>query len=102
MNSENPVILIVDDNKEILDFIADDLSEKYTVITALNGQEALNLLTEESVQLVITDVMMPVMNGFELCRKIKSDFEFSHIPVVMLTAKDTLQSRIEGLELGAD
>lgn len=102
MNSIIPVILIVDDNKEILDFIADDLSEKYKILKAFNGQQAIKVLEEESVQLIITDVMMPVMDGFELCKNIKSNFEFSHIPVVMLTAKDTLQSRIEGLELGAD
>lgn len=97
-----PVILLVDDNEEILEFLSDDLSEKYSVLTALNGQEALNVLAEASVHLVITDVMMPVMDGFELCRSIKSDFAFSHIPVIMLTAKNTLQSKIEGLETGAD
>lgn len=97
-----PVILLADDNEEILEFLSDDLSEKYTVFTALNGQEALKVLSEASVHLVITDVMMPVMDGFELCRAIKSDFTFSHIPVIMLTAKNTLQSKIEGLETGAD
>ena len=95
-------ILLVDDNEEMLEFIADDLSEKYQVITASNGQEALNKLQEESIQLIISDVMMPVMDGFEFCKIIKTSFEYSHIPVVLLTAKNTLQSRIEGLELGAD
>ena len=95
-------ILLVDDNEEMLEFIADDLSEKYQVITALNGQEALNKLQEESIQLIISDVMMPVMDGFEFCKIIKTSFDYSHIPVVLLTAKNTLQSRIEGLELGAD
>ena len=102
MISIKPVILLVDDNEEILEFISDDLDEKYTVIKALDGEEALNILKEESVQLVITDVMMPVMDGFELCRNIKSNFEYSHIPVIILTAKNTLQSKIEGIELGAD
>lgn len=102
MDLVKPVILLVDDNEEILDFISGDLSEKYTVLLALNGQEAINILKEESVQLVITDVMMPVMDGFELCRIIKSNFEYSHIPVIMLTAKNTLQSKIQGIELGAD
>jgi DNA-binding response OmpR family regulator len=97
-----PAILIVEDNEEMLDFIAEDLSEKYNVLKALNGQEALNILKEEAIQLVISDVMMPVMDGFELCRAIKSNFEYSHIPVILLTAKNTLQSKIEGLELGAD
>lgn len=97
-----PVVLLVDDNEEILEFISDDLSEKYTVLTALNGQAGLEVLAKETVHLVITDVMMPLMDGFEFCRRIKSNFEFSHIPVIILTAKNTLQSKIEGLELGAD
>ena len=102
MNTMKPVVLIVDDNEDILEFIADDLIEKYTVIKAMNGQDALKILGEQTVHLIITDVMMPVMDGFELCRLIKSSFEFSHIPVIILTAKNTLQSKIEGLEIGAD
>ncbi len=97
-----PLILLVDDNEEILSFIADDLEDKYKVITACDGQAALLLLQEQPVQLVISDVMMPVMDGFELCRIIKSDFVSSHIPVILLTARNTMQSKIEGLELGAD
>ncbi|SEW54052.1 response regulator transcription factor [Chitinophaga arvensicola] len=97
-----PLILLVDDNEEILSFIADDLEDKYKILTARDGQAALQLLQEHPVQLVISDVMMPVMDGFELCRVIKSDFVSSHIPVILLTARNTLQSKIEGLELGAD
>jgi two-component system cell cycle response regulator len=97
-----PAILLVDDNEEILDFLSEDLNEKYTVLKALNGQDALHQLLHEPVQLVISDIMMPVMDGYELCRNIKSNFEYSHIPVILLTAKNTLQSKIEGLELGAD
>jgi DNA-binding response OmpR family regulator len=99
---EKSLILVVDDNEEILDFVSDDLSEKYQVLTAKNGIEALEILQKEIIQLVISDVMMPEMNGFDLCEKIKSSLEFSHIPVILLTAKNTLQSKIEGLELGAD
>ncbi|TDQ11581.1 response regulator transcription factor [Pedobacter metabolipauper] len=97
-----PVILIVDDNEDILDFMYEDLSEKFTVLTAMNGLEALEVLDEHVVQVVVTDVMMPKMDGFELCKRIKSGIESSHIPVVLLTAKNTLESKIEGLELGAD
>ena len=97
-----PIILLVDDNEEILDFLSEDLNEKYTVLKALNGQDALHQLTQGPIQLVISDIMMPVMDGYELCRNIKSNFEYSHIPVILLTAKNTLQSKIEGLELGAD
>ncbi|MET3880331.1 DNA-binding response regulator [Chitinophaga sp. OAE865] len=88
--------------KKYFSFIADDLEDKYKVITARDGQAALLLLQEQPLQLVISDVMMPVMDGFELCRIIKSDFVSSHIPVILLTARNTMQSKIEGLELGAD
>jgi two-component system cell cycle response regulator len=97
-----PILLLVDDNEEILDFLSDDLATEYTVLTACNGKEALDLLKANPVEIVITDIMMPVMDGFELCRQIKSDISHSHIPVIMLTAKHTFQSKIEGLEVGAD
>lgn len=97
-----PVILLVDDNDEILDFLADELSEQYTIVKATNGNEAVTILENETVHLVVSDVMMPGMDGFELCNLIKSNFDYTHIPVVLLTAKNTLQSKIEGLKLGAD
>lgn len=97
-----PALLLIDDEAEILDFLKDELSERYIIHTALNGANALDMLKQESVQLIISDVMMPVMDGFELCRIIKTNFDYCHIPVVLLTAKNTLQSKIEGLELGAD
>ena len=95
-------ILVVDDHDQILEFLSNDLNEEYTVFTARNGQEALEVLNKERIQLVVSDVMMPMMDGFELCKQIKSNFESSHIAVILLTAKNTLQSKIEGLELGAD
>ena len=97
-----PMILVVDDNEEILDFLERNLNEKYTILTAVNGQEALKILSAEVIQMVITDVMMPVMDGFELCKMIKTNVEYSHIPVILLTAKTTIQSKVDGLELGAD
>jgi len=97
-----PLILLVDDNEDMLDFLSEDLEQDYDILTAQNGEDALTQLHDKSVQLVISDVMMPVMNGFALCREIKSNISSSHIPVILLTAKNTLQSRIEGLELGAD
>lgn len=101
-NSEKPAILIVDDNEDILDFLQDDLGELYTIFTAPDGAQALSVLNNQVVQLVISDVMMPEMDGIELCEKIKSSFELSHIPVILLTAKNTLQAKIEGLNTGAD
>ncbi|WP_317235177.1 response regulator [Niabella ginsengisoli] len=102
LHIDKPAILIVDDNEEILEFLKDDLGELYSIITAADGIEALNILADEVVQLIISDIMMPEMDGFELCEKIKSDFELSHIPVILLTAKNTLHSKIQGLNYGAD
>ncbi|MGN7786419.1 response regulator transcription factor [Niabella sp. 22666] len=102
MQQSKVSILLVEDNEEILRFITNDLKEEYEMITALNGVEAMTILRKKKVALIITDVMMPEMDGFELCRIIKSTAEFVHIPVIILTAKNTLQSKIEGIELGAD
>ena len=98
----NPLILLVDDNEEILEFLERILKNKYDILKAENGSDALQILDKEAVQLVVSDVMMPVMDGFELCKTIKSSLEYSHIPIILLTAKDGIQSKIEGLELGAD
>jgi len=97
-----PNLLLVDDEEEILDFLERILRTKYAIYRAENGHEALKILSAEAVQLVVSDVMMPEMDGFELCKKIKSNFEFSHIPVILLTAKNTIKSKVAGLELGAD
>ncbi len=97
-----PLILLVDDNEEILEFLERILNTKYTILTATGGADAIKILTVEAVQLIISDVMMPVMDGFELCKMIKSNVEYSHIPVILLTARNTIQSKIEGLEIGAD
>lgn len=102
-HSENlPTILVVEDNPEMLTFVARQLSDNYSVLTATNGVEALQLLDEKFVNLVVSDVVMPQMGGFELCRTIKSKLDYSHIPVILLTAKTNIQSKIEGMELGAD
>ncbi|WP_321436198.1 two-component regulator propeller domain-containing protein [uncultured Bacteroides sp.] len=103
MASDNKsVVLVVEDNPDMLSFVVKQISSTYTVLTATNGKEALEILDNNYVNLVVSDVMMPVMGGFELCRIIKSDLNYSHIPVVLLTAKTNMQSKIEGLELGAD
>lgn len=97
-----PTLLLVEDNKEIAGFLQKELYSKFNVHTASNGQEALEVLSGETIQLVISDIMMPVMDGIELCRKMKTDIQYSHIPIILLTAKNTIKSRIEGLETGAD
>ncbi|MCE6988063.1 hybrid sensor histidine kinase/response regulator transcription factor [Dyadobacter sp. CY323] len=97
-----PVILLVEDNVEILNYLSRELSASYNVMRALDGQQAVEILQHENVHLVISDIMMPVMDGIELCKKIKNDVRFSHIPIILLTAKNSINSRIEGLEVGAD
>ena len=96
------VLLVVEDNVEMLDFMVDKLKHHFAVESAQNGVEAMKILEEKNIDCVITDIMMPEMDGFELCHKIKSDIEICHIPVVLLTAKNDLDSKIEGLKMGAD
>lgn len=97
-----PTVLVVEDNPDMLAFVMRQLSKEYAVLTATNGEEALRVLDGNYVNLVVSDVVMPVMDGFELCKTIKSDLNYSHIPVILLTAKTNIQSKIEGMELGAD
>ncbi|MFL9843569.1 hybrid sensor histidine kinase/response regulator [Flavobacterium rhizosphaerae] len=99
---ENPVLLIVDDNKDFCEFIAGSLSDEYTMLMANNGFEAIEKLNNTTIDLVISDVMMPKMDGMELCRRIKTNIEWSHIPVLLLTARTAEEYKIEGLEIGAD
>jgi signal transduction histidine kinase/ligand-binding sensor domain-containing protein/CheY-like chemotaxis protein len=99
---DRPLILVVEDNTELMDFIISTLSENYSIINAQNGAEALEKLKGSSVDLILSDVMMPVMDGFELASIAKSDFETSHIPIILLTAKSGPENRYEGLKTGAD
>ncbi len=100
--SERPVLLVVEDNPDMLTFLSEFLGSEYTVRQAVNGEQALGLLAENDVDLVVSDIMMPGINGIELCRRIKDDVNTSHIPVVLLSAKTDAGSKIEGLEYGAD
>ncbi|RZK39786.1 MAG: response regulator [Pedobacter sp.] len=98
-----PLILIAEDNKEINEYLLETLqSENFKVISAMNGAKAWELAEKKIPDLVITDVLMPKMGGLELCGKLKNEPLTSHIPVIMLTAKTDDQSKIEGLEIGAD
>lgn len=101
-DNDKPVILIVDDQLELLDFMATELSADYIVRTAANGETAYSMLLQEEMDLVVSDVMMPVMDGYELCRMIKQNVQTCHIPVILLTAKVLVQNKIEGIESGAD
>lgn len=95
-------LLLIDDEDEILEFLERILGAHYRILKAVGAGEGLALLKKEVVQLVVSDVLMPDMDGFELCRLIKSDVTLSHIPVILLTAMNTIQAKVEGLELGAD
>ena len=105
LQSENSVrhtVLIVEDNREMLGFLVRILKPHYSIITASDGEKAITAARREKVDLILSDVMMPVMDGMELCRRIKNDFTTSHIPVVLLTARSDGEDMIEGLEHGAD
>ncbi|MDY0076405.1 MAG: two-component regulator propeller domain-containing protein [Bacteroidales bacterium] len=95
-------VLIVEDDLQLLQLLKELLSSHYEIITATNGQKALDMLKQKRIDLVVSDVMMPVMDGLELCRTIKEDVATSHIPVVLLTARAANEQLIEGLETGAD
>jgi signal transduction histidine kinase/DNA-binding response OmpR family regulator/ligand-binding sensor domain-containing protein len=95
-------ILIVEDEKEIHTYLADLLGEKYSLAFAFNGSEALQMAQADVPDLIVSDVMMPVMDGVELCRLIKTNISTCHIPFIMLTAKNAVEHRIEGLESGAN
>lgn len=99
---EKTQVLVVEDNADLLNFISMELSPVYTIFKADNGENALKIIHSENIQLVISDVSMPVMDGITLCEKIKANLETSHIPVILLTAKSSLKSQMDGLEVGAD
>jgi DNA-binding response OmpR family regulator len=95
-------ILIIDDNEDILEFLAEVLADHYTLHLAPDGETALGILAAEVISLVISDIMMPGIDGFELCRSVKENVDYCHIPIILLTSKNTYQAHIEGLEVGAD
>jgi len=101
-NHQKNKLLVVDDNSEITDFLVSVLQDSYFVSVSKNGEEAFNMLQKRSFDLIITDVMMPIMDGIELCNKVKSELQTSHIPIIMLSAKTSIENRIEGLNTGAD
>ena len=98
----NDLILIVDDQEDILDFLSEIFSDKYQVLTAENAEHALHIMAKNVIDLIISDIMMPGLDGFEFCKQIKSNVDFCHIPIILLTSKNSYQAKIEGLEVGAD
>ncbi|MBQ9410857.1 MAG: substrate-binding domain-containing protein [Bacteroidales bacterium] len=100
--SDRPTILVVDDNSDLREFIGTLLQGEYRIIKASDGKEALDKATRELPDLVVSDVMMPVMDGLVLCKALKGQFSTSHIPVILLTAKSLEEQRAEGYDSGAD
>lgn len=100
--NKDKTILIVEDNSEVRDYLYHLLAEKYNIEQAQNGEEAIEKLSVHTPDLVISDVVMPLMNGYELCNQIKNTMEFGHIPIVLLTAKTEIENHIKGLQCGAD
>ncbi|WP_343329627.1 hybrid sensor histidine kinase/response regulator transcription factor [Polaribacter staleyi] len=100
--SDLPVLLVVDDNEDIRAFIKLSLRNKYNIYTAENGQEGFELANKLIPKIIISDIMMPIMDGIEFCNKIKTKKETSHIPVILLTAKLSKENEILGLKTGAD
>lgn len=101
-NNSSYTLLFVDDNDEMREFLYDQLSKNFVVETACNGEEALQKMKEHNFDIVVTDIMMPVMDGYELCKTIKNDPNLSPIPVVFLTAKNDLESKVRALECGGE
>lgn len=101
-NAQIPKLLITEDNTELLELMSGQLGKFYQVLKAHNGKEAIDILSAETIDIIISDVMMPEMDGYELCETVKSDPQYCHIPVILLTAKATTDDKIKGLKYGSD
>lgn len=101
-SKDKPLMLIVDDNEEMLNFLSSSFSAQYSILTAEDGVEALEKLKEHEVTLIVSDWMMPRMDGVEFCKALRADQAISHIPFILLTAKTDTNSKIEGMDCGAD
>lgn len=101
-NPDHKSILLVDDNAELLDMLSSELCNTYNIYKAQNGTEALDIVKRENINMVISDIMMPEMDGYELCSLIKQNVETSHIVVILLTAKSAQEAQLEGFKSGAD
>ena len=101
-NGEKHTVLLVEDNVELLQILKDLFSPLYVVLTATNGEEGLQKVFDNKVDLIISDVMMPKMTGTEMCLQLKNNIDYCHIPIILLTALDSTERNIEGLSRGAD
>ncbi len=97
-----PTVLIIEDNADVRLYISDEIKNDFSVIEAENGKEGLEIAQKKNIDLIVSDIMMPEMDGLELCERIKSDLNTSHIPVILLTARTSDDYRLKGLKIGAD
>ena len=101
-DSSRHTLLIVEDSTEMRNYLARELADDYNIVTAVNGQDAVEKLQQERIDLVVSDIMMPVMDGCQLCNYVKTNMEYSHLPVLLLTAAVGMETRLQTLEVGAD
>jgi DNA-binding response OmpR family regulator/nitrogen-specific signal transduction histidine kinase len=101
-NDEKPTILFVDDNKDLIENMADYFMDNYNIYTADNGQIGVEMANKLQPDIIISDLVMPIMNGIELCETLKNDIKTSHIPIILLTAQGDMNTQFEGVKSGAD
>jgi len=101
-SNDTATILVVEDNEELRKYLSDELRREYEVLEAKDGVEGFEIASDKTVDVIVSDILMPRQNGIELCRNIKSNLKTSHIPFILLTAKATLDDQITGIETGAD
>ena len=100
--SASPILLVVEDNADIREYIANELHDSYKILQANDGKEGLTLALRYTPNIIVSDIMMPEMDGIAMCKAIKENMNTSHIPVILLTAKDSIQDKEEGYDSGAD
>lgn len=101
-NESKPILLVVEDNTDIREYIAESFNNSFEILEAENGQVGVELALEKIPDIIISDIMMPIMDGIHLTKTLKKDIRTSHIPIILLTAKDSLQAKTEGYSVGAD
>ncbi len=102
IENPKPILLIIEDNQDVVEYLQDCLTPDYQFVIAQNGEKGVEEATDKIPDIIISDVMMPKMDGFEVCKNLKNDPRTNHIPIILLTAKSTKEDRLEGLSKGAD